>query len=63
MATINAASSTNRVNRMLFSNSVTLLQYSDRNTTSGEFVGAVQFVARITGLGRTVTKTNPFTIS
>lgn len=60
MATINAASSTNQVNRMRMSKSRTLLLYSDRDTSTGEFVGVAQFVSRLA-----VTEykaTNPFTI-
>ena len=61
MSTINAAASNNRVNRMRFSKSRTLLLYSDRNTTTDAFVGVALFVSRLA-----VTEfksTNPFTIS
>lgn len=61
MATINAASSNNRVNRMRMSKSRTSLLYSDRNTTSGAFVGVAQFVSRLSLTE--FTSTNPFTIS
>lgn len=61
MATINAASSDNRVNRMRMSKSRTSLLYSDRNTTSGAFVGVALFVSRLSLTE--FTSTNPFTIS
>jgi hypothetical protein len=60
MATINAASSTNQVNRMRSSKGRNLLLYSDRNTTSGAFLGVAQFVSRLAV--NEVTATNPFTI-
>lgn len=60
MATINAASSNNRVNRMRMSKARTLLLYSDRNTTSGAFLGVAQFVSRLAVTE--FTTTNPFTI-
>ena len=61
MATINTVSSNNRVNRMRFNKSRTLLLYSDRRTSDSAFVGVAQFVSR---LGVTEFKTtNPFTIS
>ena len=60
MSTINAAVSNNRVNRMRFQKSRTLLLYSDRRTSDGAFVGVGQFVSR---LGVTEFKpTNPFTV-
>ena len=62
MATINAAGSSNKVNRIVESKSVSMLRYSDRNTSTGAWQGAVQFVSRLTGLGRTATVTSPFTI-
>lgn len=61
MATINAASSNNRVNRMRMSKARTLHLYSDRNTTSGAFLGVAQFVSRLAV--SEVTLTNPFTIA
>ena len=61
MATINAASSNNRVNRMRMSKSRTSLLYTDRNTTSGAFVGVALFVSRLSLTE--VTSTNPFTIA
>ena len=60
MATINATSSTNRVNRMRSSKARTLLLYSDRRTTDGVFVGVAQFVSRLSV--DELTLTNPFTI-
>jgi hypothetical protein len=60
MATINAASSDNRVNRMRSSKSRTLLLYSDRRIADGAFVGVAQFVSRLAVSNLTVT--NPFTI-
>ncbi len=60
MATINAASSTNNVNRMRSSKSRTLLLYSDRDIASGAFLGVAQFVSRLSV--NEVTLTNPFTI-
>lgn len=60
MATINATSSDNRVNRMRSSKARTLLLYSDRDATSGAFLGVAQFVSR-TSVNE-VTLTNPFTI-
>lgn len=60
MATINAASSTNNVNRMRMSKARTLLLYSDRNTTSEAFLGVAQFVSRLSV--SELTLTNPFTI-
>lgn len=60
MATINAASSTNNVNRMRMSKARTLLLYSDRNPTTDAFVGVAQFVSRLAV--NEVTLTNPFTI-
>jgi hypothetical protein len=61
MATINAASSNNNVNRMRMSASRTLLQYSDRRISDGAFVGVAQFVSRLAVTE--VTLTNPFTIA
>ena len=61
MATINAATSNNRVNRMRMSKSRTLLLYSDRRTSDDAFVGVAQCVSRLA-----VTEykpTNPFTIA
>lgn len=61
MATINAASSNNRVNRLRFSKSRSMLLYSDRRTSDDAFVGVAQFVSRTS-----VTEfksTNPFTIA
>lgn len=60
MATINSASSDNRVNRMRMSKARTLLLYSDRDTTSGAFLGVAQFVSRLAVTE--FTSTNPFTI-
>ena len=60
MATINAAVSNNRVNRMRMQKSRTLLLYSDRRVSDGAFVGVAQLVSRLS-----VTEfksTNPFTI-
>ena len=60
MATINAVSSTNNVNRMRSSKGRTLLLYSDRRISDGTFLGVAQFVSR---LDVTELKlTNPFTI-
>ena len=59
MATINAASSTNLVIRMVMSKSRSLLRYNDR--LSGVFVGVAQFVSR-TSVSE-FTATNPFTLS
>jgi len=59
MATINAASSTNLVVRMVMSKSRSLHRYNDRS--SGVFVGVAQFVSR-TGVSE-FTRTNPFTLS
>ncbi len=61
MATINTVSSDNRVNRMRMSKSRTLLLYSDRNTTSGAFLGVAQFISRLAV--SEFTSTNPFTIA
>ncbi len=60
MATINAASSTNNVNRMRMSKARTLLLYSDRDVTSEAFLGVAQFVSRLSV--DELTLTNPFTI-
>jgi hypothetical protein len=60
MATINAASSTNNVNRMRMSKARTLLLYSDRRVTDGTFIGVAVFVSRLAV--DEVTETNPFTI-
>ena len=60
MATINAASSTNNVNRMRSSKARTLLLYSDRRISDEAFLGVVQFVSRLSV--DEVTLTNPFTI-
>ena len=60
MATINGASSTNRVNRMRMSKARTLLLYSDRRISDGAFLGVAQFVSRLAV--NEVTLTNPFTI-
>ena len=60
MATINATSSTNQVNRMRMSKARTLLLYSDRRTSDGAFLGVAQFVSRLAV--DEVTLTNPFTI-
>ena len=61
MATINATSSDNRVNRMRMSKARTLLLYSDRRTSDGAFLGVAQFVSRLSV--NEVTLTNPFTIA
>lgn len=60
MATINATSSTNNVNRMRMSKARTLLLYSDRRISDGAFLGVAQFVSRLSV--DEVTLTNPFTI-
>ncbi len=60
MSTINAASSTNRANRMRMSKSRTLLLYSDVRIADGAFLGVAQFVSRLAV--DEVTMTNPFTI-
>lgn len=60
MATINATSSTNNVNRMRSSKARTLLSYSDRRISDGAFLGVAQFVSRLSV--NEVTLTNPFTI-
>ncbi len=60
MATINAASSTNNVNRMRMSKARTILLYSDRDTTSEAFLGVAQFVSRLSV--SEITLTTPFTI-
>jgi len=60
MATINATSSTNRVNRMRSSKARTLLLYSDRRISDEAFLGVAQFVSRLSV--NEVTLTNPFTI-
>lgn len=62
MSTINIASSSNKVNRIVESKSTAMLRYSDRNTSTGAFLGVAQFVSRLTGLGRTATATSPFTV-
>lgn len=59
MATINAASSTNLVIRMVMSKSRAMLRYNDR--LNGAHVGVAQFVSR-TSLTE-FTSTNPFTLS
>ena len=61
MATINAASSDNRVNRMRMSKARTLLLYSDRRIADGAFLGVAQFVSRLSVTELKVT--NPFTIA
>lgn len=61
MATINATSSNNRVNRMRSSKARSLLLYSDRRTTDGAFLGVAQFVSRLAV--SEVKLTNPFTIA
>jgi len=61
MATINATSSNNRVNRMRSSKGRTLHLYSDRRTSDGAFLGVAQFVSRLSVTE--VTLTNPFTIA
>jgi len=61
MATINAATSNNRVNRMRMSKSRTLLLYSDRRTSDKAFIGVAQFVSR-TSVSE-FKSTNPFTIA
>ncbi|MDX1408950.1 MAG: hypothetical protein R3330_12470 [Saprospiraceae bacterium] len=61
MATINATSSDNRVNRMRSSKARTLLLYSDRRLSDGAFVGVAQFVSRLAVTELKVT--NPFTIA
>lgn len=61
MATINATSSNNRVNRMRMSKARTLHLYSDRRTSDGAFLGVAQFVSRLSV--SEVTLTNPFTIA
>jgi len=60
MATINAASSTNNVNRMRMSKARTIHQYSDRRVSDGAFLGVAQFVSRLSV--SELTETNPFTI-
>lgn len=61
MATINATSSTNQVNRMRMSKSRTLHLYSDRRTSDEAFLGVAQFVSRLSVTE--FTATNPFTIA
>ncbi len=61
MATINAASSNNRVNRMRMSKARTLLLYSDRRTSDDAFLGVAQFISRLAV--DEFTTTNPFTIA
>jgi hypothetical protein len=61
MATINAASSDNNVNRMRFSKGRTLLLYSDRDPTADTFLGVAQFVSRLSVTEYTAT--TPFTIA
>jgi hypothetical protein len=61
MATINAASSNNRVNRMRMSKARTLLLYSDRRTADDAFLGVAQFISRLAV--DEFTTTNPFTIA
>lgn len=60
MATINAASSTNAVKRMVFSKSRTKLRYDDRDS-NGVFVGVAQFIGRLSVSEFKVT--NPFTLT
>ena len=60
MATINAASSTNNVNRMRMSKARTLALYSDRRVADEAFLGVAQFISRLAV--DEVTATNPFTI-
>jgi len=60
MSTINAASSTNDVNKMRMSKARTLLLYSDRRPSDGAFLGVAQFVSRLSV--NEFTETNPFTI-
>jgi len=61
MATINAASSNNRVNRMRMSKSRTLLYYTDRRISDGAFIGVATLVSRLAVTE--FTTTNPFTIA
>lgn len=60
MATINATSSNNRVNRMRMSKARTLALYSDRRVSDGAFVGVAQLISRLSV--DELTETNPFTI-
>lgn len=60
MATINAASSTNRVNRMRMSKARTLALYSDRRIADEAFLGVAQLISRLAV--DELTETNPFTI-
>ena len=60
MATINAASSVNRVNRMRMSKARTLALYSDRRVADEAFLGVAQFISRLAV--DELTQTNPFTI-
>ena len=60
MATINAASSTNNVNRMRMSKSRTLALYSDRRVADEAFLGVAQLISRLEV--DELTETNPFTI-
>lgn len=61
MATINAVSSNNRVNRMRMSKARSLLLYSDRRTSDGAFIGVATLVSRLSVTE--FTATNPFTIA
>lgn len=60
MATINATSSTNNVNRMRMSKARTLALYSDRRISDEAFLGVAQFVSRLSV--DELTLTNPYTI-
>lgn len=60
MATINAASSVNRVNRMRMSKARTLALYSDRRVADEAFLGVAQLISRLAV--DELTQTNPFTI-
>ena len=60
MATINATSSTNQVNRMRMSKARTLHLYSDRRVADEAFIGVAVFISRLAV--DEVTITNPFTI-
>jgi hypothetical protein len=60
MATINAAGSTNNVNRMRMSKARTLLLYSDRRLSDDAFIGVAVLVSRLAV--SELKLTNPFTI-
>lgn len=61
MATINAASTDNNVNRMRMSKSRTLALYSDRRIADEAFIGLAQLISRLAV--DELTLTNPFTIA